>query len=195
MPNFDIILASQSPRRREILSQLGVRYHVHSADIEEVHQSHESATDYVLRLATEKAQAVAAGFTELPVLGADTIGVCNGQILEKPTSQAHAKSMLEAMSDCTHQVISGIAMVQGDRIATAVSVTDVLFRPLSQAEITAYWHTGEPQDKSGGYAIQGLGAAFVQSISGSYSNVVGLPIEALVPLLERFKVPIWQPAS
>ncbi len=190
--SMDITLASQSPRRREILSQLGVHYRVHSADIAEVHERDESATDYVLRLASTKAQVVAQRWPDQPVLGADTIGVCRGQILEKPTGPEHAKAMLRAMSDTTHQVITGVAIVHQQRLLTAVSVTDVRFRALSEAEMDAYWLTGEPQDKSGGYAIQGKGAVFVESINGSYSNVVGLPIEVLVPLLKVFAVPIWQ---
>lgn len=194
MANFDLTLASQSPRRREILSQIGVRYRVQSADIEERHTAQESPEQYVVRLAGSKAQVVAERLPEVPVLGADTIGVCQGQILEKPLSPEHAKAMLLAMSNTTHQVISGVALVHEGRLETAVSITDVRFRQLTEAEIDEYWHTGEAQDKSGGYAIQGLGAVFVQSISGSYSNVVGLPIESLVPLLHSFAVPIWHPA-
>ncbi len=192
MSEFDLILASRSPRRQELLRQIGVRFCVHSADIEEVHQSHETPRDYVLRLAQSKAQKVADSYPGLPVLGADTIGICDGKILEKPLNQQHCREMLQLMSNTCHQVLSAVAVVHGDKILTAVSCTDVTFRELSTEEIDRYWHTGEPLDKSGSYAIQGLGAVFVQSIAGSYSNVVGLPIEALVPLLNEFEIPVWR---
>lgn len=192
MTEFDLTLASRSPRRREILNQIGVRYRVASSDVAEVHQSRESPEDYVQRLAISKAQAVAGQDSSVPVLGADTIVVSGGQILEKPIGREHASEMLVALSGSTHQVISGVALVQAGRIETAQSRTEVRFRALTLTEIEAYWTTGEPLDKSGGYAIQGLGAVFVESIAGSYSNVVGLPIEALVPLLCSFNVPIWQ---
>lgn len=193
MTDYDLILASGSPRRREILTQIGVRHRAMSADIAEVHQADESPEQYVLRLATDKARAIWTRADEdIPVLGADTIGVCCGEILEKPTDEEHAKVMLQAMSGRSHQVVSGIAMVRGNRLATASCITQVRFRTVSDEEIARYWRTGEPQDKSGGYAIQGLGAVFVEAIEGSYSNVVGLPIESLLPVLNCFNVPIWQ---
>jgi septum formation protein len=191
-----LILASRSPRRRELLSQIGVVHSVHSADIEEIHSPVESPEEYCLRLAASKAEHVWGQLRPaVPVLGADTIGVCGDEILEKPNDFADAKRMLRAMSASVHQVISAIAITDGERTETGLSVTDVKFRELSDAEIAAYWHTGEPLDKSGAYAIQGLGAVFVQSITGSYSNVVGLPIESLVPLLIEFNVPVWQSSN
>jgi len=192
----DLYLASQSPRRRELLRQIGVRHAVVSAAIPEQPAPNESALDYVQRLAREKA---AAGYAQLiqknlplaPVLGADTLGLLNGEILEKPRDQAHAERMLRQLSGRTHQVITAVALHSQARQGLRVSATDVTFRELSDAEITAYWLTGEPQDKAGSYGIQGLGAVFVKEIRGSYSCVVGLPIEATCELLREFAVPWW----
>jgi len=192
----DLYLASQSPRRRELLRQIGVRHAVISASIPEEPAVGEAALDYVQRLAREKA---AAGYAQLlrqqlplaPVMGADTLGLLDGEILEKPRDQAHAQQMLRQLSGRTHQVITAVALHSTSLQALRVSTTDVTFRELSDAEITAYWNTGEPQDKAGSYAIQGLGAVFVKEIRGSYSCVVGLPIEATLELLGEFDVPWW----
>jgi septum formation protein len=192
----DLYLASQSPRRRELLRQIGVRHDVISASVPEQPAVGESAIDYVQRLASEKA---AAGYAQLlqenlplaPVLGADTLGLLDGAILEKPRDQTHAEQMLRRLSGRTHQVITAVALHSSTAQALRFSVTDVTFRELSDAEITAYWHTGEPQDKAGSYGIQGLGAVFVKEIRGSYSCVVGLPIEATCELLHEFAVPWW----
>ena len=192
----DLYLASQSPRRRELLRQIGVRHAVISASILEQPAVGEAALDYVQRLAREKA---AAGYAQLlrqqlplaPVMGADTLGLLDGEILEKPRDQAHAQQMLRQLSGRTHQVITAVALHSTSLQALRVSTTDVTFRELSDAEITAYWNTGEPQDKAGSYAIQGLGAVFVKEIRGSYSCVVGLPIEATLELLGEFDVPWW----
>jgi septum formation protein len=192
----DLYLASQSPRRRELLCQIGVRHDVINASIPEQPAANESALDYVQRLAREKA---AAGYAQLiqknlplaPVLGADTLGLLDGEILEKPRDQVHAERMLRRLSGRTHQVITAVALYSSTRQALRLSITDVTFRELSDAEITAYWLTGEPQDKAGSYGIQGLGAVFVKEIRGSYSCVVGLPIEATCELLREFAVPWW----
>lgn len=192
----DLYLASQSPRRRELLRQIGVHHDVISASIPEQPAPNESALDYVQRLAREKA---AAGYAQLiqknlplaPVLGADTLGLLDGDILEKPRDQAHAEQMLHQLSGRTHQVITAVALHSSTNQALRLSITDVTFRELSDAEITAYWLTGEPQDKAGSYGIQGLGAVFVKEIRGSYSCVVGLPIEATCELLHEFAVPWW----
>lgn len=193
----DIYLASQSPRRRDILRQIGVRHEVIPVVVPELPAATESALDYVQRLAREKA---AAGFQALvdralplaPVLGADTLGLLDGEILEKPRDQAHGAAMLRQLSGRTHQVITAVALHSAAQQALLVSTTHVTFRALSDAEIAAYWHTGEPQDKAGGYAIQGLGAVFVEELRGSYSGVVGLPIEATCALLQQCGVPWWQ---
>lgn len=192
----DLYLASQSPRRSELLRQIGVRHAVISASIPEQPAAGETALDYVQRLAREKA---AAGFAQLvqqqlplaPVLGADTLGLLDGAILEKPRDQAHAQQMLRQLSGRTHQVITAVALHSSTQQALRVSITDVTFRELSDAEIAAYWAMGEPQDKAGSYAIQGLGAVFVNEIRGSYSAVVGLPIEATCALLREFGVSWW----
>lgn len=195
-----LYLASQSPRRRELLQQIGVVHAVINAAIPEQPAAGETALDYVQRLAREKA---AAGFAQVlqqnlplaPVLGADTLGLLDGEILEKPRDQVHAYSMLRQLSGRTHQVITAVALHSSSRQALRVSTTDVTFRELTDAEIAAYWATGEPCDKAGSYAIQGLGAVFVQEIRGSYSCVVGLPIEATCELLREFSVPWWTPAA
>jgi septum formation protein len=192
-----IYLASGSPRRRELLQQIGVPFEVVKTDLLEVRQAGETPLDYVQRLALEKAHAGLAGIQRqgamlAPVLGADTLGLLNDQILEKPRDAKDAADMLQCMSGQTHQVITALALTDGVRTETAYSRTLVSFRELSQEEIEAYWQTGEPRDKAGGYAIQGLGAVFVKSIQGSYSNVVGLPLETCCALLKRFDIPWWQ---
>lgn len=192
-----IYLASQSPRRRELLLQIGVPHEVIRASVAEVPRCQESPADYVQRLAREKAQAgvahmVANKLAVKPVLGADTIVVYRGEIFEKPRDAEHASAMLSLLSGDTHQVMTAVAMASVEDVQVEVSVTDVVFRPLTDQEIAAYWQTGEPQDKAGGYAIQGMGAVFVQQVRGSYSCVVGLPIEQTLVLLKKFAVPWWQ---
>lgn len=192
-----LYLASQSPRRRELLRQIGVSHQVVSADVTEVPRTQESPSHYVQRLAREKAEAGLASVKRLalvpkPVLGADTIVVIDNEILEKPQSPEHAAEMLRKLAGATHQVMTAVAMVEDNKCEIKLSVTDVVFRPLSEQEIAAYWESGEPRDKAGGYAIQGLGAVFVQQIRGSYTGVVGLPIEQTVLLLDEFAVPYWQ---
>ncbi len=192
-----LYLASQSPRRRELLQQIGVAHQVVSADVAEVPRTQESPSDYVQRLAREKAEAGLASVKRLaltpkPVLGADTIVVINNEILEKPQSLEHAAEMLRKLAGATHQVMTAVAMAADNKLEIKLSVTDVVFRSLSEQEIAAYWESGEPRDKAGGYAIQGLGAVFVQQIRGSYTGVVGLPIEQTVLLLDEFAVRYWQ---
>ncbi len=193
----DLYLASQSPRRRELLQQIGVRHALISANVPEQPAPGENALAYVERLAREKA---AAGFAELlrqqmpvaPVLGADTLGLIDGEILEKPRDKAHAHRILRQLSGRTHEVITAVALHTHNHQAHRLSVTRVTFRELQDEEIAAYWETGEPHDKAGGYGIQGLGAVFVKEIQGSYSCVVGLPIEATCELLREFNVPWWR---
>lgn len=192
-----IYLASTSPRRRELLTQIGVLFDPISATVEEKISATETSLEYVQRLALDKARAGLAevqrlGLRLAPVLGADTLGILGGQLLEKPEDQTDAARMLRALSGQTHQVITALALTDGRRTETALSITEVRFRHLTDEEIAAYWQTGEPRDKAGGYAIQGLGAVFVQSIKGSYSNVVGLPLETCCDLLKRFDIPWWQ---
>lgn len=195
-----VFLASQSPRRRELLKQIGVPHQVISVDVPEIHQVHETPLAYVQRLAREKA---AAGFAQLAtsrtddflVLGADTLGLLDGEILEKPLNKADSMAMLMRMSGKTHQVLSAVAVHSRGVQACRVSITDVCLRALTPNEIEAYWATGEPCDKAGSYAIQGLGAVFVQSINGSYSGVVGLPLEITCELLAMAGASWWQAAK
>ncbi len=180
-----IILASSSPRRRELLQQIGVSYRVHAVDIDESPMQDESPMHYVERVAAEKSAAccAAVGF-ERPVLAADTAVVLDGRIMGKPRDFEHARAMLEALSGKTHQVYSAVSL-RGKQHDQAVNITEVSFRKLSAAEIEAYWRTGEPIDKAGGYAIQGYAGIFVRSITGSFSGVVGLPLYETAMLLGK----------
>ena len=180
----DFYLASRSPRRQELLKQLGLDFEVLPADIPEEPGPAEAPADYALRMAREKALAAQAlAPRPLPVLGADTDVVLDGRILGKPRDRAHALELLAALADREHEVYSAVALVQGERVATRLSVTRVRFGTVTPAAAAAYWDSGEPADKAGGYGIQGLGAQFVREIQGSYSGVVGLPLYETVNLL------------
>ncbi|MGJ0514659.1 MAG: Maf family protein [Methylomicrobium sp.] len=179
-----IILASASPRRRELLDQIGIAYDIRPVDIDESPHPDEAPADYVCRIAAEKSavchtQAASIG---LPVLAADTAVVLNGRIMGKPKDKEDALAMLRRLSGQTHQVYSAVSL-RGNEHGEALSVTEVTFRTLSEQEIVAYWATSEPADKAGSYAIQGLGSVFVQSIQGSFSGVVGLPLFETAELL------------
>lgn len=192
-----LYLASQSPRRRELLHQIGVCHSVVKINLSEEPLVNEHASAYVQRLALEKSLAGVAAINELalpglPVLGADTIVVCDGCILGKPHDADDCSAMLRRLSGRSHQVLTAVALSDGSKTRVMLSTTDVSFRQLDDAEISAYWQSGEPRDKAGSYAIQGLGAVFVSELRGSYSGVVGLPIEATVELLRIFGVPWWQ---
>ena len=192
MQDYDLILGSASPRRTEILHQIGVRHRIVPADIDETPRTAESATDYVQRMAIEKAQSVVVKSCEItPVLGADTCVVCDSKIFGKPSHQLEAMEMLAALSGRSHWVHTAVAVANQQECAVKISTTEVIFRELSSQECKIYWETGEPSDKAGSYAIQGYGAVFVESFSGSYSGVVGLPIEHTSQLLQKFGVPIW----
>ncbi|TWC21923.1 MULTISPECIES: nucleoside triphosphate pyrophosphatase [unclassified Pseudomonas] len=190
-----LYLASGSPRRRELLTQIGVSFTAISADIDETPLNHETPSAYVERLARGKAEA---GRRALPiddggcVLGADTAVVLDGQILGKPLDQSDARSMLLALSGRDHEVLTAIAVLDGQRCESRVVRSRVRFRPISEEEAAAYWASGEPLDKAGGYGIQGLGAVFVAGLEGSYSAVVGLPLCETAQLLEHFGIPCWQ---
>ena len=189
----ELILASASPRRAEILQQIGVDFHIEPADIDETPMLQESPFDYVKRMAQQKAQHVidtVAG-SSTAVLGADTSVVLGSKIYGKPKNQQEAMAMLAALSGKTHQVLTAVAVGNKQRCVLKLSATDVKFRELDPKECLDYWNTGEPLDKAGSYAIQGLGAVFVEKISGSFSGVVGLPIEQTAQLLRTFNVPIW----
>lgn len=189
----DLILASASPRRSEILKQIGVHFIVDPANIEEICFSGESATQFVTRMALEKARAVCLNRSDnIPVLGADTIVTIGSKIFGKPKNIDDAWTMLSALSGNSHQVLTSVAIDNGSKYAVLVSKTVVKFRTISYPEYLTYWRTGEPQGKAGAYAIQGYGAVFVERIEGSYSGVVGLPIAETAKLLQQFKVPIWR---
>ena len=189
----DLILASASPRRSQLLQQLGVRFLIEPAHIDEICLKDEAAVDFVTRMALEKAYKVSHGQSAtIPVLGADTIVLSEGNIFSKPESYDQAREMLLSLSDNHHQVLSSVAIVNGEKSAVLVSETKVWFRTVSEAECLAFWRTGEPEDKAGAYAIQGYGAVFVERIEGSYSGVVGLPIAETSQLLHQFEIPMWQ---
>lgn len=188
-------LASGSPRRRELLAQIGVPFVTLIASIDETALPDEPAQRYVERLAREKAQAGLAtlGWPEgAVVLGADTAVVLDGRILGKPNDRADALSTLAALSGREHEVMTAVALAAADRVESRVVVSRVRFRPLRPGEAEAYWATGEPRDKAGGYGIQGLAAVFVSQLEGSYSAVVGLPLCETAQLLEVFGIPCWQ---
>ncbi|UTW03843.1 septum formation inhibitor Maf [Amphritea atlantica] len=189
----ELVLASASPRRLELLQQIGVTCSVRPVDIPEVVQPGESPQAFVERLAREKACAGLTVAAEgVVVLGADTVVVSNEQILGKPANRDEALAMLQQLSGSKHRVMTAVAVTNRERILTQVVTTEVQFRTLSQAECECYWDTGEPCDKAGAYGIQGLGAVFVASINGSYSAVVGLPLAETAALLDRFGIPVWQ---
>ena len=198
----DLILASASPRRSELLRQIAVRFSILAADIDETRQGDESPADYVSRLALEKARA---GYSrqnvdssegeKLPSLGADTIVVCDGQIFGKPKDQADAAAMLMALSGNVHTVMTAVAVSQGPCSSSRLTKTLVRFRTISQSECQTYWQTGEPLGKAGGHAIQGLGAVFVDHLEGSYSGVVGLPLSETAEILGEFGIPLWTSES
>ncbi|HFQ5505040.1 TPA: nucleoside triphosphate pyrophosphatase [Enterobacter kobei] len=182
-----LYLASGSPRRQELLTQLGVSFERIVTGIEEKRAEGESAQQYVSRLAREKAQAgVALVPRDLPVLGADTIVILNGGVLEKPHDTEHAARMLRKMSGQTHQVMTAVALADSQHVLDCLVVTDVTFRVLTDDEIAAYIASGEPMDKAGAYGIQGLGGCFVRKIHGSYHAVVGLPLVETYELLSNF---------
>jgi len=181
-----IYLASQSPRRRELLTQIGIEYEILLNEIDETPIADEQADDYVRRLAIEKARAGQKLATEdKPVLGADTIVVIDKQLLGKPSCQQDAMAMLLSLSDRTHQVLTAVALVQGDKVLSEVVTTQVTFRKINEQEALNYWLSGEPKDKAGGYGIQGLGGQFVEKIEGCYFSVVGLPLMKTQQLLNR----------
>ena len=182
-----IYLASRSPRRRELLAQIGVHHSVIDIDVDETPLPNEAPAEYVIRIALEKAragQAAVAGEPQLPVLAADTAVVAGQQILGKPRDQAEALAMMQRLSATHHKVLTGVAL-KGRQEATRLSVSRVQFRPVSSAEALAYWQSGEPADKAGGYAIQGLGALFISALEGSFSGVMGLPLFETGELLQQ----------
>ena len=191
MMNKKLILASQSPRRKELLTQLGYHFTCQPADIDESVHLHESVIVYVERMAKEKATIIAMALENQQtnvVLGADTCVTLGDKILAKPRDLAECIAILSALSGQKHQVHTAIAIHCGDKISSQVVCTEVFFKSLTPDEIIAYWHTGEPQDKAGAYGIQGIAGQFVSRIEGSYSAVVGLPLYETAQLLSSFGV-------
>lgn len=196
MTNFEpIILASASPRRTELLNQIRIAHQVLPVDIDETPRIEESPAQTVQRLATEKAQAAQA---RLPaeqqqsrvILAADTLIEIDQHALGKPNNEAECVAMLSLMSGRLHHVLTAISVLKGARQETLLCTTEVEFAVLSEAQMRAYWHTGEPADKAGSYAIQGIGGQFVKSIKGSASAVIGLPLFETKQLLQAFEVQI-----
>lgn len=186
-----LLLASKSPRRAELLSQINVEFEQISLDTDETPKENELPHELVVRLACQKAQAGLLIKPQRTVLGSDTIVVVDGDILGKPKDFNDSKRMLELLSGRTHQVLSAVSLADGHRVRSRLSRSDVTFRPVTDLEIERYWVTGEPCDKAGSYAIQGLAATFVTHISGSYSGVMGLPLFETAELLAEFDISGW----
>lgn len=192
---MELILASASPRRRELLSRLGLEFTVHAAQADETLLPGLSPREQVVRLSKIKAQAVRDSLEQRPgqvIISADTVVVLDGAILGKPQDEAQAAEMLAALSGREHLVLTGVTVLCDAGPQHLCEETQVFFRPLTQAEITAYIRTGEPMDKAGAYGIQGYGALFVEKLIGDYYNVMGLPLCALGPLLRRAGIPILE---
>ena len=178
-----IILASQSPRRAELLRQMGIEFRLEPARVDETVHADERAADYVERVAVAKAQAVHSRFPDLPVLGADTAVVLNQTILGKPRDREDGIRMLLSLSGRPHEVLTGVAVAAAGATHYRLNVSRVTFRDVSEQEAAAYWASGEPADKAGGYAVQGLAAASIERIEGSYSGIMGLPLFETMQLL------------
>jgi len=186
LSEVQIHLASASPRRREILTALGITFSHGGVDIDESRHAGESVDDMVLRLAREKARAVQPRqCQDLPILAADTIVVLDERVFGKPVAKEDALMMLAALSGRSHRVLTAVALLHAERIEVAMSATEVRFRDSGPDEAQAYWHSGEPAGKAGAYAVQGKGGIFVESLAGSYSGVVGLPVFETAQLLRQ----------
>lgn len=193
MQAFRLVLASASPRRRELLAQAGYGFEVEAADVDEAVRPGEAAGEYVKRLAEEKAVAVFQRHRPaemLVVLGADTTVVCDGEILAKPDDAEHAKAMLQKLSGRTHEVLTGVAVVTRSGVVSAVETTSVTFSEIPETELAKYCATHEPMDKAGAYGIQGYAARWIPRIDGDYFNVMGLPIARVVGLIEETVGPL-----
>ncbi|HEX8851477.1 MAG TPA: Maf family protein [Gemmatimonadaceae bacterium] len=180
-----VVLASSSPRRRELLALIGISYEVRPADIDESTRDDESPHDYCERLAREKALAISRDTRDAVVIGSDTTVVVDGQILGKPENADDARRMLRTLSGRSHTVLTGVAVARGERVESGVEEVEVWFRALDDAEIDAYIATGEPMDKAGSYGIQGFGATIVERIEGDYFAVMGLALVRMVRLLAK----------
>jgi septum formation protein len=187
-----VCLASVSPRRRELLTQIGVPHKVVGAHIDETAHPGEMPRDYVMRMARQKALAVRDRGYALPVLAADTTVVLDDVIYGKPRDRAEGVAMLQRLSARTHEVMTAVAIADARGVALRLNVSSVRFRKLTSEDCNAYWETGEPRDKAGGYAVQGAAAVFIESLSGSYSGVMGLPLFETAELLRAAGVAYWR---
>lgn len=185
---MQVILASQSPRRRELLGLTGLDFRVQAADIDETMDPGKPPYDEVARVSRKKADAVERGSDDV-VIAADTIVVCGDRVLGKPKDEAQAKQMLSLLSGREHQVMTGMTVLRADRAVTVTEVTHIRFRELTEEEICAYVATGDPMDKAGAYGIQGGGALFVTGMDGDYYNVMGLPVCRLTMILRQLGIP------
>lgn len=185
------ILASASPRRKELLEQIGCHFQVAVSAAEEAGGREMAPAELVLKNARLKAEAVADRYPDMPVLGADTVVSLDENIYGKPRDKEHAREMLLLLSGRTHQVTTGMAFAWKGQLWQAWETTEVTFAPLSMAEITRYIETGEPADKAGAYGIQGRAAVFIEKIRGSYSNVVGLPLHCLDGLARKAGIDLY----
>ena len=194
-PVNQIYLASRSPRRRQLLKQIGVNFEMRPVSIDEMMEKGETPADYVCRMARAKAEQ---GWLSLmqrklplrPLLAADTVVVLRGKIIGKPDSLAHGRKMLSSLSGQTHKVLTAVAVISKDKIQESLSTTTIRFRDISQSEITSYLNGTESHDRAGSYAMQGRAAIFIIKISGSYSGALGLPIFETAQLLEKFNIKI-----
>lgn len=186
-----IRLASASPRRRELLAQIGVPHVVTVPRVDESAHAGERPHDYVQRIARAKAEVVWNADRSLPVLSADTTVVLDGKMFGKPGDRTESLEMLARLSGRTHDVLTAVALVHAGGLSLRMSVSEVRFRTLTTEECGAYWDTGEPRDKAGSYAIQGLAAVFVESMTGSYSGVMGLPLFETAALLQEAGLRSW----
>jgi nucleoside triphosphate pyrophosphatase len=184
-----IVLASGSPRRRELLAAAGVRFRCVESGVHEERGAHEGARDYAMRLARDKAVAVSVREPSALVIGADTVVECAGEILEKPVDAADARRMLRRLAARTHTVVTAFAIARAGRVAASDAVISrVTFRDLADQEIDEYVSTGEPFDKAGGYGIQGLAAGFIATVNGPRDNVMGLPVRDVLAALDAARV-------
>ncbi|MDH5730799.1 MAG: Maf family nucleotide pyrophosphatase [Gammaproteobacteria bacterium] len=189
---FDFYLASASPRRREMLSQLGYNFHAMAVDCDESLCEGETAEQAVMRLARMKAEiALAQVASAKPVLAADTLVVQGEKIFGKPIDKQDAFAMWQVLAGSVHQVLSAVVVSQHDQLESVCVSSEVCMGPMSQAQQEAYWASGEPQDKAGAYAIQGKASVFIEKINGSYSGIVGLPLLETAALLNRFGIKLW----
>lgn len=187
----NLILASASPRRSELLKQIGLTHTIQIADVDETPFNREKPADYVLRVAHAKSLAIhQQEHKNAVILAADTSVVLSDTIMGKPENLQHAIAMLSRLSANTHQVYSAVS-IRGQKTQQILSVSEVTFRAISEQEIIQYWHTGEPADKAGGYAVQGLASIFIQSIQGSFSGIMGLPLFETAQLLANEGIKIF----